>query len=814
MGGHPTAAGARRARVGDPACVRAGSLAVAVAAALAAAPSAGAAGVDAGTLRGDVDLASGALAFTTPAGEDVLREAPGLRLGFRTPAGRFAATRAKSVVREGDAVVATLATTDPAGRRIVLRMRPDAAGVVAVEASVGGGDVEAVGIGFGARPRERYLGFGERSNAVDQRGGEVENFVGEGPYQPEERVPIAAAVPPQGYHPRDDATYYPVPWLLSTAGYGVLLDNDETSTFDLRQASTWAAEVASPQLAFRVFAGPRPADVLERFTARTGRQPPVAAPWIHGAWWQPTPGSAATDQLAAQRRADVPVSVTETFLHYLPCADHLADREGQRRRVAALHGAGTAVLAYMNPMVCTSHPQYAEAERQGWFHRDAAGRAYRYRYSTADQFLVSQVDFTSPGGRSFFGRLLRDAVDDGFDGWMEDFGEYTPPDAVSADGTPGPAMHNRYPTLYHRTATEETANVGRPIANYVRSGWTGTAAHARIVWGGDPTTDWGFDGLESAVKNGLSMGLSGVSTWGSDIGGFFSLGQRRLTPELFKRWIQFGAVSGVMRAKSKGIALPEKPRPQVEDPDVLPLWRRYAKLRTQLLPYLQAADAEYQRSGMPLMRSLALLHPDDDRLARVEDAFAFGPDLLAAPVVRPGVTRRSVPLPPGTWVDVWRSARQRDEDGGLELTGARDERQLLARRAGTILPLLPADVDTLAPYGDDVPGVVGLGDRRSRLELAIWPRGWSTARAFGTERVVSSEKRGRRWVLRIEGTRRRAYGVQAALGALRRPFRVCRVRVGRRTLPRRAWSVRDGVLRFEVRGRALRAEARGCAPRR
>src|SRR3712207_8797647 len=40
---------------------------------------------------------------------------------------------------------------------------------------------------------------------------------------------------------------------------------------------------------------------------------------------------------------------------------------------------------------------------------------------------------------------------DGFDGWMEDFGEYTPTDAGSADGTPGTRMHNLYPTLYHRS---------------------------------------------------------------------------------------------------------------------------------------------------------------------------------------------------------------------------------------------------------------------------------------------------------------------------------------------------------------------------
>jgi alpha-glucosidase (family GH31 glycosyl hydrolase) len=785
-----------------------------------------AATVDAGSLRAEVDEATGALRFG-----DVLAEAPAERLGFRTPAGWFRATRATAVTRDGAAVVAELATSDPAGRVVRLRVGPDADGVVALEATVEGPDVQALGIGFGARDAERFLGFGERSNAVDQRGNDVEVFVGEGPYQPEERPFIAALVPPQGYHPRDDATYFPLPWLLSTAGYGVLLDNAETSTFHVasERPEVWSAEVPASRLALRVFAGPRPADVLARFTARLGRQPPVAAPWVFGAWWQPTPGSPAPQQLDAQRKADVPISVTETFLHYLPCADHLPDRSVGARNAAALHERGTAALAYMNPMVCTSHPRYADAAANGWFNTDATGRPYQYQYSTADQFRVSQVDFTSAGARDFYGGLLREAVQDGFDGWMEDFGEYTPADARSSDGTPGAQMHNLYPTLYHRTANEQTAGVGRPIANYVRSGFTGTAPYARIVWGGDPTTDWGFDGLASAVRNGLTMGLSGISTWGSDIGGFFSLGSRRLTPELFKRWIEFGAVSGVMRAKSKGIALPDKERPQVETPEVLPIWRRYAKLRTQLLPYLQAADAEYQRSGMPIMRSLALVFPDQAHVSGVEDAFMFGPDLLAAPVITPGASSRSVALPNGRWLDLWRSARVREEDGGIDLTGAApvqgggdftvpapiEELPLLVR-AGAILPLLPADVDTLAPY--PAPGAVSLADRRSRLELLAFPRGWSEARPFGTERVVSSEKRRRRWVLRIEGAGRRTYSVQAALGALRRPFRPCSLRVatiGRRSkrLPRRAWSYRRGVLRASVTGKRLRVEVRGPSGR-
>ena len=123
----------------------------------------------------------------------------------------------------------------------------------------------------------------------------------EGPYQPDERPILGAVVPPPGFQPRDDATYFPVPWLLSTRGYGVLVDNTETSYFRLAtdSPSAWSVEVrgappnqqpgarAPRELKLRVFAGPDPARVLRRFTAATGRQPKPAAPWYFGPWFQP-----------------------------------------------------------------------------------------------------------------------------------------------------------------------------------------------------------------------------------------------------------------------------------------------------------------------------------------------------------------------------------------------------------------------------------------------------------------------------------------------------------------------------------------------
>src|SRR3712207_2071707 len=234
------------------------------------------------------------------------------------------------------------------------------------------------------------------------------------------------------------------------------------------------------------------------------------------------------------------------------------------------------------------------------------------------------------------------------------------------------------------------------------------------------------------------MGTSGISTWGSDIGGYFALGTNRLTPELLVRWIQFGAVSTVMRTKAGGVAVPQKERPQIWEPEILPHWKRWASLHTRLQPYLAAATERYRETGMPVMAHLALTEPDDAQAAAREDEFLFGPDLLAAPVLRPGATERRLYLPRGRWIDLWRSAEYDERRGGIllhrprVLTGARDvtlpapiEELPLLARAGAVLPLLAPDVDTLADYGEGAEGVVRLADRRDVLHLLAFPRGRS-----------------------------------------------------------------------------------------
>lgn len=633
------------------------------------------------------------------------------------------ATRLIDARYEGGEWIANLATTDPL-RTIVLRARRESDGVIAMLAkpSLALG-VQAMGVGFESTPGERYVGFGERSNAVSQNGNTLEHYVSEGPYQDIEYPFVTALVPKWGIRWRADTTYFPIPWLLSSRGYGVLLDNDELSYHRLGGSSAWSMEAESTQLKFRVFAGPRPADALRRMTAAIGRQPGSPAPWFFGPWVQ-----GDNDQRVGElRKLDVPTSVAATYTHYLPCGDQQGGEQGQIDRVNEFHRQGVAVHTYFNPMVCTKYTRaYDAAQAQGALIKNPLGQTYTYPYQGSTIFIVSQFDFTAPSAIPFYRTLTDEAIGHGYEGWMEDFGEYTPLDVRMADGSTGTLAHNKYVREYHCGVFEAVSphvNAGKPLARFVRSGWTGSAKCSPMVWGGDPSTTFGFDGLESSIYQALSIGASGIGLWGSDIGGYFALGFNSLNDEMLDRWIEFGALSVIMRNQHTGFQLPPRERPQLFDDKHVQLWRKYAKLHTQLYPYIRAAVDEYYATGMPVMRHHVLANPDDAGAGARDDQYMFGPDILVAPVYVEGATQRELYLPQGRWIEWWRAVNYNEAtgefsmgtpvviEGGRSITVDAPLGQIpMFVRAGARIPMLPADTYTLAEYGSD-PAIVNLSER-------------------------------------------------------------------------------------------------------
>ena len=693
------------------------------------------------------------------------------------------ATRAVSLDRQGSGIVARVLTDDPAGRQLQVAIAPSGRGTISVKAAIapdagaGAAGVTQMAQGFASPANEHFSGFGGRENAVDQAGRTVETWSEEGAWVPGDRPFIPPFIEPWTYSTRDDGTYFPMPWMVSSRGYGFLLDDPQRSLFRLRsdRRDAWSVEVDAPNIHYRVFGGPTPLDVVRRFSATVGRQPAPAAPWVLGPWWQPT-GANETGLPTLFRKLDIPGSLIQTYTHYLPHGGQ--DDAAEKALVARLHAAGYAVTTYFNPMISVRYqPTFSDAQAAGALLDNATGQPDLFHYN---QYRVAQFDLTAAAGVSFYQRLLGEAIANGYDGWMEDFGEYTPPDAVAADGTPGSALHNPYPRLYHCAAYALARRAGRPTVEFDRSGFTGSGRCSPVVWSGDPTTDWSFDGLPGMASQGVSYGYSGIGLYGSDIGGYFSITAPPTSPELLSRWLELGAFSGIMRTESEGFAAPNwsRPRAQIWDRAVEPIWRRYAKLRTQLYPYIAQTAATYEADGTPVMEGLGLAFPRDPASWTGPPRYLFGPDLLVAPVTGPGVRSLNVPLPPGRWRNLWQALSYNATDGSFHMRSAsslpsgRSVRVAtpLAEipvfvRDGAMLGLLPADVATLAPYGS---GVVHLSDRAGRLHLLAWPAGHSQTTALGTH-LVSDLAPGS-WALRVTGTAPVATSIEATL-----PFTPTRV---------------------------------------
>jgi alpha-D-xyloside xylohydrolase len=109
-----------------------------------------------------------------------------------------------------------------------------------------------------ATPDEHFYGLGARAVGLDLAGQVVDNWTRDQALTTDERT-----------------SYAPTPFLLSSRGYGLLLETDAYATFDLRSAQrgAYCVHVAAAHLRLFLIAGPQPRAVLERHARLVGRPP-------------------------------------------------------------------------------------------------------------------------------------------------------------------------------------------------------------------------------------------------------------------------------------------------------------------------------------------------------------------------------------------------------------------------------------------------------------------------------------------------------------------------------------------------------------
>jgi len=587
------------------------------------------------------------------------------------------------------------------------------------------GELNKSSMSFRLPKDEHFFGLGERYASVDHRGLSLYSYAEEGGLGIGEDAPAGPDNPgPNG----PSMTYFPVPFFLSSKGYGLHLETTFRSELFLGSEvdSSWRATVASPHLEATIYVNHDPLATLDQYTEDTGR-PTLPAPWVFGP--RRRVGSESVVDGKAEyrlmREKKIPVTGLDDAVHFLPASSQTGREEKLRAWTSDAHQFGYKVMAYNNPYVATEEPSaaadFAFGKDHGYFVKGPDGEPKVTVFISGKLLAVAAVDLTNPDAFAWFQSLLKRTLDLGYDGWMHDFGEYTARDAVFFDGRRGDEMHNEYPVLSAKAA-HDLLEKERPgdYLFFVRSGGSGTQAYVPAVWGGDAEAT--FDetqGLPSSVRGGLNLSMSGVPYWGSDMTGFKCLTNAPNDKEVFLRWVEFGAISPIMMEQNacSNPTGPKKTKWSLwNDQETIDHYKKYAGLHTRLLPYWLVLRDQAHATGRPLTLHPFLLHPDDPKTFAIDDAYYLGPALFTSPVVRRGVTEKDIYFPgDARYVDL--TDYRVHEGGATDTVSAPLGRLPLFLVSEQLLPMLDPSIQTLA--GASVRGVISPADVADRLDVIV-----------------------------------------------------------------------------------------------
>ena len=226
-----------------------------------------------------------------------------------------------------------------------------------------------------------------------------------------------------------------------------------------------------------------------------------------------------------------------------------------------------------------------------------------------------------------------------------DFGERIPSSDVKFfDGSDPKKMHNYYTLLYNKIVTEAITEIkGKKEALvFARSATVGSQCYP-VHWGGDSSSN--YPSMAETLRSGLSFGMSGFGYWSHDISGF----EASATPDLYRRWTQFGLLSS--HSRYHGSTTYKVPwlygEKSVENT------RRFTHLKLQLLPYLMVMSNEAHYHGVPILRSMVLEFPDDPGCEDLDMQYMLGDNLLVAPIFNEeGIATFYVPKADGKWISI------------------------------------------------------------------------------------------------------------------------------------------------------------------
>ena len=462
-----------------------------------------------------------------------------------------------------------------------------------------------------------------------------------------------------------EQAYKNIPFYLTNGGYGVFINHTGKVSLEVGSEAVERVQFSAvtQDLEYLVIYGPSPKEILDKYTALTGR-PPMLPEWSFGLWLST---SFVTDYdektvqgfIDGMRDRDIPLSVFHFDCFWMR-EFQWCDFEWDPRTfpepaamLKRLKSDGLRISLWINPYIGQASPLFEEGKRLGYLLRrndgpgGTAGSVWQWDLWQAGNAIV---DFTNPAACEWFKSKLRPLLEMGVDCFKTDFGERIPTDVVYHDGSDPEQMHNLYTQLYNQAVFDLLVEHSKDDAIVFARSATVGGQTMPVHWGGDNTSS--FESMAESLRGGLSLGLSGFGYWSHDIGGF----EGNPDPTVFKRWLAFGLLSSHSRLHGN-----ESVRvPWAFDDEAVDVTRTFVKLKEKLMPYLIKTSKSAHLQGTPMMRAMLLEFPEDRTCWSLDQQYMFGSDLLVAPVFSASGDVEFY-LPEGEWTNFFTGAK---EQGG------------------------------------------------------------------------------------------------------------------------------------------------------
>ncbi len=532
-----------------------------------------------------------------------------------------------------------------------------------------------------------------------------------------------------------------VPVLVSTRGYGIVLDSCSLMTFHDDAFGSYLWSDVDDELDYYFLYGPEFDQIVHEIRQLTGHSP-MLPKWAFG-YIQSKERYATQDELISivreYRQRQLPLDCI-----VLDWKSWTGDLWGQKtldperfpnpsQMTADLHALNARLMVSIWPIMRPGGDNWQEMKDQGHLLGNQAtynafsAEARACYWKQADQGLFSHgvdawwCDCTEPFEADWKG-ANKPEPEERLRINTEESKRYLDPEFINA-----------YSLLHSQGIYEGQRRITREkrVINLTRSAYLGQQRYATVTWSGDTAASW--ETLRRQIADGLNFCATGMPYWTMDIGAFFVKHKPELWfwsgdydegvddqgyRELFVRWFQYGAFLPMFRAHGT-----DTPREiwRFGDPGEIfyDALVNALRLRYRLLPYIYSLAGWTTQHDYTMLRALPFDFRSDPATYDIRDQYMFGPALMVNPVTRPMLYdagsqplngkphTRPVYLPAGAeWYDFWTG--QPYSGGQTIQADAPLSRLPLYVRAGSILPMGP-----VRQHVNDLP--------EAPIELHVYP---------------------------------------------------------------------------------------------